>query len=119
MITPDERGIHARLSGVKPEHVASAASLRKTDRARRPPHGTGAARLPLGQVSKQPAAKPAKQEEQRFCTRAATDLDGVAGGHADVERAVAAANEAGAAAAALAASSGRRSPPRTRSRSSS
>jgi len=58
----------------------------------------------LGQVSKQLAAKPAKQEEQRFCTLAATDLEGVASGHADVEQAVAAANEAGAAAAALAAS---------------
>ena len=58
----------------------------------------------LGQVSKQLAAKPAKQEEQRFCTLAATDLEGVASGHADVEQAVAAANGAGAAAAALAAS---------------
>jgi hypothetical protein len=58
----------------------------------------------LGQVSKQLAAKPGKQEEQSFCTRAATDLDGVADGHTDVERAVAAANGAGAAAAALAAS---------------
>jgi hypothetical protein len=58
----------------------------------------------LGQVSKQLAAKPAKQEEQCFCTLAATDLEGVASGHADVEQAVAAANEAGAAAAALAAS---------------
>jgi hypothetical protein len=48
----------------------------------------------LGQVSKQLAAKPAKQEEQNFCTRAATDLDGVADGHTDVERAVAAANTA-------------------------
>lgn len=58
----------------------------------------------LGQVSKQLAAKPAKQDEQSFCTRAATDLDGVASGHADVEREVAAAHEAGVAAAALAAS---------------
>ncbi len=58
----------------------------------------------LGQVSKQLAAKPAKQEEQRFCTLAAVDLDGVAIGNADVEKAVAAANEAGAAAAALAVS---------------
>jgi hypothetical protein len=58
----------------------------------------------LGQVSKQLAAKPAKQEEQRFCTLAATDLEGVASGHADVEQAVVAANEAGAAAATLAAS---------------
>jgi hypothetical protein len=58
----------------------------------------------LGQVSKQLAAKPAKQEEQRFCTLAATDLEGVANGHADVEQAVVAANEAGAAATALAAS---------------
>lgn len=58
----------------------------------------------LGQVSKQLAAKPAKQDEQSFCVRAATDLDGVASGHADVEQAVAAANQAGVAAAALAAS---------------
>lgn len=58
----------------------------------------------LGQVSKQLAAKPAKQDEQNFCTRAATDLDGVANGYADVEQAVAAANQAGVAAAALAAS---------------
>jgi hypothetical protein len=58
----------------------------------------------LGQVSKQLAAKPAKQDEQSFCTRAATDLDGVASGHADVDQAVAAANQAGVAAAALAAS---------------
>jgi hypothetical protein len=33
----------------------------------------------LGQVSKQLAAKPDKQEEQHFCTLAATALDGVAG----------------------------------------
>ena len=58
----------------------------------------------LGQVSKQLAAKSVKQEEQRFCTLAAMDLDGVASGHAGVEKAVAAANEAGVAAAALAAS---------------
>jgi hypothetical protein len=58
----------------------------------------------LGQVSKQLAAKPAKQDEQNFCTRAATDLDGVADSHAAVEQAVAAANQAGVAAAALAAS---------------
>ena len=58
----------------------------------------------LGQVSKQLAAKPAKQDEQSFCIRAATDLDGVASGHADVEQAVTAANQAGAGAAALAAS---------------
>jgi hypothetical protein len=57
----------------------------------------------LGQVSKQLAAKPAKQEEQRFCTLAAIDLDGVASGHADTEQAAASANEAGRAAAALAA----------------
>jgi hypothetical protein len=44
----------------------------------------------LGQVSKQLAAKPAKQEEQRFCTLAATDLDGIANGHAITEKAVAA-----------------------------
>jgi hypothetical protein len=58
----------------------------------------------LGQVSKQLEAKPAKQEEQRFCTLAAIDLDGVSIGHADVEKAVTAANEAGVAAAVLAAS---------------
>jgi hypothetical protein len=58
----------------------------------------------LGQVSKQLAAKPAKQDEQNFCTRAATDLDGVASGHAAVEQAVTAANQAGVAAATLAAS---------------
>jgi hypothetical protein len=58
----------------------------------------------LGQVSKLLAAKPAKQEEQRFCTQAATDLDSVTDGHAEVERAIAAANEAGEAAATLAVS---------------
>jgi hypothetical protein len=58
----------------------------------------------LGQVSKQLAAKPAKQDEQSFCVRAATDLDGVASGHADVEQALTAANQARVAAAALAAS---------------
>lgn len=58
----------------------------------------------LGQVSKQLAAKPTKQEEQRFCTLAALDLDSVASGHTDMEKAAAAANEAGVAAAALAAS---------------
>lgn len=57
----------------------------------------------LGQVSKQLAAKPAKQEEQRFCTLAAIALDSVASGHADAEQAAALANEAKAAAAALAA----------------
>jgi len=56
----------------------------------------------LGQVSKQLAAKPAKQEEQRFCTLAATALDSVASGHANTEQAVALANEAKVAAAALA-----------------
>jgi hypothetical protein len=58
----------------------------------------------LGQVSKQLAAKPAKQDEQRFCALAATDLDGVASGHTDMEKAITAANEAGVAATALAAS---------------
>jgi hypothetical protein len=58
----------------------------------------------LGQVSKQLAAKPAKEEEMRFCALAADDLEGVATGHSDMERAVAAASEAGAAAAVLAAS---------------
>ena len=56
----------------------------------------------LGQVSKQLAAKPVKQEEQRFCTLAATALDSVASGHANTEQAVALANEAKVAAAALA-----------------
>ena len=56
----------------------------------------------LGQVSKQLAAKPAKQEEQRFCTLAATALDSVASGHANTEQAAALANEAKVAAAALA-----------------
>ena len=58
----------------------------------------------LGQVSKQLAAKPDKQEEQRFCTLAATALDGVAGSYATAERASVLADEAGRAAAVLAAS---------------
>jgi hypothetical protein len=57
----------------------------------------------LGQVSKQLAAKPAKQEEQRFCTLAAIALDSVASGHADAEQAVVLANKAKLGAAALAA----------------
>jgi hypothetical protein len=69
-----------------------------------PPDSVTGIATRLGQVSKQLVAKPAKQDEQSFCTRGATELDGVASGHADVERAVAAANAAEVAAAALAAS---------------
>lgn len=58
----------------------------------------------LGQVSRQLAAKPAKQDEQRFCTMAATNLDSVAAMFAEAAKAEETAEAAAQDAARLAAS---------------